>query len=132
MDLQSTKTRTESMFDVASDYRWRLPGDDEPDSPDSPLNEILRHWLLLAAIAWTGYRQEGLGTVVVDAGDEGKSRYVSGSICTCHQDLVHEYDPECQIVVALVHDHEIGALHVVTGCPPHQRRRWSRPVSDSD
>jgi hypothetical protein len=101
------------MFEVPNHDRWRLP-DGTPQPHDSAMEEILANWMLVAAIAWDGNRQEGRGTVIVD---EQGARYRSGSICECHRNLVEEYDPASQAVVALIEQGSIRAVHVVAGWP---------------
>lgn len=102
------------MTEIEQDYRWRLP-DDRPSVPETPSDGILRDWLFLAAIAWAGYQEHGRGTVVAD--EEGRSCFRPGSICPCHEELVADYDPERQAVVALLQGDEILSIHVVAGWP---------------
>ena len=101
-------------------------GDDpiqqNPDQGDHTkvLTDLGLKWDFIAGIAWVSFTRMGPGVVVVTVLQDGSLdiEYGGGSDpCDPHADLMREYDPERQVVLAVVRDGE-EHVYVLDGSPP--------------
>ena len=101
--------------DVAPD-----PAPHLPESTEVPLYDaLLPHWHRIAATAWLGFRRHGRGAVCLRGPTAFPlAIYRPGAPCECHAELVVEYDPATQAVVA-VHDDDGDVVFaaIVDGWP---------------
>lgn len=72
--------------------------------PHSLYDPLLWEWRRLAAIAWGGYLESGAGHVVIEVDGEVHYRYLPGAPRGCRAELIDDYDPETQVVVAIHRD----------------------------
>ena len=74
-------------------------------TPDPMMDVFLAHWPRIAATAWEGFTGQGRGVVtVVDGSMLPALAYRVGAPCGCHEEVVGGYDPEREVVLAVVDD----------------------------
>ena len=80
---------------------------------------LLEHWPRIAAAAWDGWLVHGRGTVTIEDGSVPPVlAYRSGSPCPCHASQVEGYDPEREVVVAVVEPGgEVPWIQTLSGEP---------------
>jgi hypothetical protein len=70
---------------------------------DTFLDLLLEHWPRIAATAWEGWLVHGRGTVTIESGSVPPVlAYRPGAPCRCHASQMEAYDPEREVVVAVV------------------------------
>src|SRR5262249_43941167 len=80
---------------------------------------LLEHWPRIAAVAWDGWLAHGRGAVTIENGSVPPTlAYRAGAPCPCHAGAVEAYDPETQVVVAVVDDDgSVAWLETLGGGP---------------
>ena len=86
---------------------------------DTFLDLLLEHWPRIAATAWEGWLVHGRGTVTIENGSIPPAlAYRPGSPCPCHADQVEAYDPEREVVVAVIQPGgEFPWIQTLSGVP---------------
>src|SRR5215475_2092474 len=86
---------------------------------DVLLDLLLEHWPRIAAMAWDGWLAHGRGAVTIENGSVPPALgYRPGAPCPCHARAVEAYDPETQVVVAMIDgDGNVGWLETLGGVP---------------
>jgi len=103
-----------------------LAADCQPSVEDIPegaehleIDQILLDWPFLAARAYRAFLCDGPGTLVITVGrdDVAELSYLSkAEACPCCEDLLREYDAECQVVFC-VRRKGTQNVYVLTGVP---------------
>jgi hypothetical protein len=103
-----------------------LSADCEPSPAEIPegarhcdLDIILTDWHILAAHAYRGFLHEGPGILVIILGknENATLSYVTAQdVCPCCSDLLREYEPERQAVIAVQRGGN-QSLYVLAGYP---------------
>ena len=86
---------------------------------DTFLDLLLEHWPRIAAVAWDGWLIRGRGTVTIENGSVPPVlAYRPGAPCPCHASQVEAYDPEREVVVAVVEPGgEVPWIQTLSGEP---------------
>ena len=72
---------------------------------DPMIDVFLAHWPQIAATAWEGFTARGRGVVTSVHGSVPPAlAYRPGAPCVCHEEAVAGYDPEREVVMAVVDD----------------------------
>jgi hypothetical protein len=87
---------------------------------DAFLDLLLEYWPRIAATAWEGWLVHGRGTVTIENGSIPPAlAYRSGSPCPCHAEQVAAYDPEREVVVAVIDTGgQVPWIYTLSGEPP--------------
>jgi hypothetical protein len=90
------------------------------------LDLLLEHWLRIAAAAWDGWLVHGRGTVTIEDGSiPPVLTYRPGAPCPCHASAVEAYDPEREVVVAVVQPRgEVPWIQTLSGVPRPADTEW--------
>lgn len=96
-----------------------VPLPPENGEADPQLSWVRENWTFVAAVAWTGYVDEGRGAVVVSVDTpETMVHYITASVWADPQSraLFETYDPRREVVLAIVADGD-AAFHLLEGLP---------------
>jgi len=104
------------MQDMSPVRNWLLPTDLTDQASDEDFEPVMAIWPVVAALAWEAQLEHGRGVVVVDD-ERGVLTFQSGAPCACHDALVAAYNPEREVVVALVCEREHPVFRVLAGWP---------------
>jgi hypothetical protein len=106
--------RKNTMNDFTSERGRPVPEDAALELDGELVNE---GWPVIAAVAWQGYLTEGRGVVMIDY--ERRAAYCRGALGECDRYLVDTYDPELEVVVAVVDCDEMctRSIHLIAGWP---------------
>jgi hypothetical protein len=92
-----------------------------PEGTRDPfLDLLLAHWPRIAAVAWDGWQLRGRGAVTIEDGSRPPViDYLPGAPCNCHAEAVKVYDPEGQVVVAIIRpdNREVVWVETLGGWP---------------
>jgi len=96
------------------------------------LDLLLEHWPRLATVAWDGWLAQGRGAVTIENGSVPPAlAYRAGAPCPCHAGAVEAYDPETQVVVAVVDDDgSVAWLETLGGVPTPAESETLAPAAD--
>lgn len=99
---------------------------------DRGLDLFLQHWPRIAATAWGGYMAHGRGTVLMRRAAPAAPvfEYQAGAPCSCHDELVNEYDPDRQVVVAVVKGRGRVVWIATLGGWPTPKESWERTSAE--
>jgi hypothetical protein len=92
----------------------------DQDAHDQDIAEINRRWAFLAGVAWAGFSRVGRGVVVIDLSSNAEEEvtFAGGATpCDCHAHLVRDYEPEREVVIAVLRGDD-ERVYVVANQPP--------------
>jgi hypothetical protein len=82
------------------------------------LDLLLEHWRKIAATAWDGWLAHGRGMITIEDGSVPPALAYRPGTCPCHASLIAAYDPEREVVVAVIQpDGEIPWIQTLSGTP---------------
>ncbi|HEV7731136.1 MAG TPA: hypothetical protein VGR62_03195 [Candidatus Binatia bacterium] len=95
---------------------------------DPGLDLFLNHWPRIAATAWGGFVSHGRGAVLMrrTAPHAPVFEYQAGAPCDCHDELISDYDPDRQAVVAVVKGRGRVVWIATLGGWPSPKDAWER------
>jgi hypothetical protein len=98
------------------------------NSAGKRLDPVLRDWIQIGSLAWSGHLAEGRGLVLATVTKGGvEYRYWAGSPCDCHAHWIDEYDPEKEAVVLVCRGEKESIYRIkATPAPPEA---WARDIS---
>jgi len=98
---------------------------------DRKLDPVLRDWIRIGSLAWSGHCAKGRGLVFVTITEDGAEyRYWAGTPCDCHAHWVDEYDPEQEAIVLVCRGEKESIYRIKAS--PSPREAWAIDVSPQD